>query len=257
MFNMISAELYKLRKSKSFWIMLAVVVGFSGFMSVIFGVMPAEDLMGLRPESASEMLIGALPSNIQPIIFVLVVFVVLLVNTDFDSGTHRNPLAVGVTRLEYFIAKFVAVVIACAVFVVAAVMTTGLVYLAFEPWGDMFNFGNFIASIGVGYLILLAQGTLFMAVALITRKLGATLGIVFGYLVLDMIVGTFIVMMEETSDVVRMLANILPGPAAYYLTGLATGIADTGKVIMVIVVSVVMIIVLSVVSVRSLVKRDV
>jgi len=49
----------------------------------------------------------------------------------------------------------------------------------------------------------------------------------------------------------------MPGPAAYYLLGLATGTADTGNVIMVIVVSVVMIIVLSAVSVRSLVKRDV
>jgi len=253
---MISAELYRLRKSKSFWIMLAVVAGMAAFMSIVFGILPADELMGLRPESASEMLIGSIPMNIQTMLFILVGFIVVFVCSDFDSGTVRNPLAVGVSRLEYYIAKFVGMLITCAIYVVITVLATGLPYLAFEPWGDMFNFTNFIGSVGIGYLILVAQATLFMTVGMMARKIGTTLGIVLGYLVLDMIISAFI-MMVEVEGILRTLANILPSPAGFYLGEISTGTANFGNVMMVVVVSIAMIIVLSVVTVRSLVKKDV
>ena len=256
MFNMISAELYKLRKSKSFWIMLVIAAGMAAFTSIVFGLLPAEDLMGMRPESASEMLIGAVPMNLATILYILVFVVVVFVNSDFDSGTIRNSLAVGVSRLEYYVAKFVMILITCAAFVIVTVLATGLPYLAFEPWGDMFNFGNFIASVGVGYLILVAQGTLFMAVALMVRKVGLTVGIVLGYLVLDMIVGGFMAMIE-LGDVLRALANIFPSPAGIYLMGLSLGTADFSNVLIVILVSVVMIAVMSLLAIKNLVKRDV
>ena len=256
MFKMISAELYKLRKSKSFWIMLAIVVGLSVMISVVFGIIPANELMGMRPESASAMLIGALPMNISNMLFILVGFIVVFISSDFDSGTIRNPLAVGVSRLEYFIGKFVTILITCAVFVVATLLATALPYLLFEPWGDAFNVTNFIASVGVGYLILVAQATLFMAIAMMGRRIGVTLGIIMGYLVLDMIIGAIIVMIN-IEGILRTLANILPTPAGYYLSGLAVGVADFGNVMMVIVVSVVMMIVVSVLAIGSLIKKDI
>jgi len=228
----------------------------SAFMSIVFGMLPAEELMGLRPESASEMLTGALPMNISTILFILVGFIVVFINSDFDSGTVRNPLAVGVSRLEYYTAKFVTVLITCAAFVMATVLATGLPYLIFEPWGELFNLTNFIASIGVGYLILVAQATLFMGIALMTRKIGATLGIVLGYLVLDMIIGAFMAMLEITG-ILRTLANLLPSPAGYYLTGLSTGTANIGNVMMVVVVSAGMIVVVSLMAVRNLVSKDI
>jgi len=256
MANMISAELYKLRKSKGFWIMIAIAAGLAAFVSIAFGAIPAEDLMGMRPASASEMLNGALSGNISGILFILVGFTVVFINGDFDSGTVRNPLAIGVTRCAYYTAKFVAILVTCAAFIVVTMLATVLPYFIFEPWGDAFNLLNFLSSTGVGYLILVAQATLFMTVALVTRKLGATLGIVLGYLVLDMIIGAFILMME-TSSLVRTLANILPTPAAYYLAYLSIGEANFGNVMMVIVISVAMIGVLSLVAVGSLVKKDI
>jgi len=257
MFNMISAELYRLRKSKSFWIMLAVVIGMSAFMSIIFGIIPpADDLMGMRPGSTGEMLMGTIPTNIQTILFILVAFIIVFICSDFDSGTVRNPLAVGVSRLEYYTAKFVGMLITCAVFTIATILATGLPYLMFEPWGDLFNFTYFIASVGIGYLILVAQATLFMTVGIVARKIGATLGILLGYLVLDMIISAFI-MMLEVEGILRTLANVLPSPAGFYLGEITTGTANFGNVMMVVVVSVVMIVVLSVLAIGHLTKKDV
>ena len=256
MFNMISAEFYKLRKSRSFWIMLAVVAGMAVFMSVVFGIIEAEDVMGMRPESTSEMFISALPMHISTILFILVGFIIVFINSDFESGTVRNSLAVGISRFEYYMAKFVMILITCVAFVIAAVLATGLPYFIFEPWGDMFNLTNFMASVGVGYLILVAQATLFMVIALTTRKIGATLGIVLGYLVFDMIASAFMVMLD-VNDVLRTVANVLPSPAAYYLTALSNGTANFGNVMLVVVVSSALIVVVSLLAVRNLVKKDI
>ena len=256
MFNMISAELYKLRKSNSFWIMITVAVLVAAMGSVMFGTLSADDLMGLRPESASEMLNTAIPMNIQTILFILVGFTIVFVTGDFESGTVRNPLAVGVSRLEYYMAKFIGILIICAVFIIVTLLATVLPYFMYEPWGDAFIFGNFMASVGVGYLILVAQATLFMAVGMMMRKFGATLGIIMGYLVLDMILSAFI-MMVEVEGFLRTLANILPSPAGFYLGYLAIGEANFGNVMMVVVISIAMIVVFSLLALGSLVRKDV
>ena len=256
MFNMISAELYKLRKSKSFWNMLGVVAGIAIFVSVVFGVVSGEDVAEIRPESASMMFMNGLSLHVQTILFFLVGSTVVFINSDFDSGTIRNPLAVGISRTNYFISKFVAILITCFAFAIVVILATSLPYLLFESWGNMFNLSNFLANFGLGYLILVAQATLFMTVGLVTRKIGATLGIVLGYLVFDMMASAFIGLLE-IEGIIRSVANMLPSPAGMYLENLSLGTADFGNVMMVVVVSVGLIVVASVLSVGSLIRKDI
>jgi len=266
MFNTVSSEFYKLRKSTGFWIMILIAGVLAVFTSLLLGLMPfilpGEDLtiMGLQPGSVSEVLNNAMSSNISNILFILVGFTIVFINSDFSSGTVRNPLAIGISRLEYYIGKFVTVLITCAAFVVVTTLGTALPYFLFEPWGDAFSFLPFISGLAIGYLILVTQATLFVSVALMMRKLGATLGIVIGYLVLDMIIGGFFMVVTMTSDVnpvVRGLLNIFPTPAAFYIGEVSAGIADVGNVILLIAVSLGVIIVMSLLAVRSLVRKDV
>jgi len=256
MFNMISAEIYKLRKSESFWIMLLVIGALSALFSIGFGVIPADELMGLRPETAGEMMMGSFGSVSQNILFLLIGFTVVFINSDFSAGTVRNPLAVGVSRINYLIAKLCIILITCFVFLVVATLATGLSYLIFEPWGDLFNLSNFLATFAIGYLILVAQGTIFMAVAMITRKIGATLGIIIGYILLDMLVGAFI-MLVEIDGALRTVLNILPSPAGMYTAEIAMGTADLGNTLMIITVAAVTIVVAIVLAVRNLIVKDV
>ena len=256
MFNMISAELYKLKKSRSFWIMLAVVAGIAVFVSVVFGVISLEEAEDIRPESASMMFMIGLPFHIQTILFFLVGFTVVFINSEFDSGTIRNPLAIGISRMNYFIAKFVSILIMCLAFATVAVLATGLPYLLFEPWGDMFHLSNFLASFALGYLILVAQATLFTTVAFITRKIGATLGIVLGYIVFDMMATAFIGLLEVDGFLLRV-ANILPGPAGAYVENVSMGEADFSNVLIVAGVSITMIVLTSGLAIRNLKTKDV
>jgi len=256
MFNVISSEFYKLRKSKGFWIMVVVVAAMAALSSVVFGLLSAEELMGMRPESGSAMLIGALPMNIGTMLWFLVGFVVIFINFDFESGCIRNPLAIGITRVQYYGAKFVMGLLTCFIFVVVTLVAATLPFAVMEGWGDGLDVGAFLASVGVGYLILVAQVTLFMSLAMMLRKIGPTLGALIGYLVLDMMISAFMVFVE-LGDVLRGLANVLPSPAGFYLSGLSTGDAYFGDVMWVVVVSIAVIVVMSLLAIRSLTRRDV
>lgn len=264
MFSTVSSELFKLRKSIGFWIMILIAGVMAIFSSVLMGLLPmmlpGEDLMGLNPGSVSEILNMALSSNISNILFILVGFTIVFMNSDFTAGTIRNPLAIGISRLEYYIGKFIIILITCLAFVIVVIIGTALPYFLFQPWGDSFHFANFMAGLGIGYLILVTQATIFSTVALITRKTGATLGIVIGYLVLDMIVGGFVMVREMFGDintVVRGLLNIFPTPAGVYLNEVSMGIADVGNVIALIIVSVALTALMSALAIRSLNKRDI
>jgi len=256
MFKMISAEVYKLKKSESFWIMLLVIGVLSAMFSVAFGVIPAEELMGMRPESAGEMFMTGFSTITQNILFLLVGFTIVFINSDFSSGTIRNPLSVGVSRVHYFIAKFITILMTCFLFAVVGVLATGVPYLLFEPWGDVFNLSNFLASFAIGYLILVAQATLFMTIAFITRKVGSTLGIIIGYMLFDATVGAFI-MVVEIDGIVRTLANILPSSASFYIAELSMGTANFGNVMMIVTIAAGTILVTSLFAIRSLTTKDV
>jgi ABC-2 type transport system permease protein len=253
---MISAEIYKLRKSESFWLMLLIIGVLSALFSVVLGVLPAEDLMGMRPETAGEMLMSGFGSIMQNILFLLIGFTVVFINSDFSLLTVRNPLAVGVSRLNYLCAKFVTILIICFLFMTIATIATGLPSLLFAPWGDAFILSNFISTFIIGYLILVAQGTLFMTVALMTRKVGSTLGIIIAYILLDALVAGSL-MFAQIDGIFRTLLNIFPSAAGFYLQELALGTAEFGNVLLIVAVSIVMILATGTLAVRNIARKDV
>jgi len=259
MFKMISAEFYRLRRSRSFWIMVAVIAGMSAFTSIVFGVSAnSAELMetGLRPDTVGEMLEVSAGLMTTITLFMFVGFTITFISSDFDSGIIRNPLAVGTERIHYLIAKFIMILITCGVFLIVGIGVAGLAYMPFESFGTGFNSGNFLLGVGVSYLNLVTQATLFMAVAIITRKIGATLGIVLGYIVLDLIAGTFVTMLEVEGILAR-LASFLPSGSEAISNAVSTGTAYTGDVMTFVVMMVGLIVAASVFAIRNLVTKDV
>jgi len=257
MFKMISAEGYKLRKSKSFWIMLGVIVGMAAFVSVVFGI-SSEELMetGMRPDTVGEML-GVMAGLMTTIIlFMLVGFTITFISGDFETGVIRNPFAVGTKRIHYLMAKFVMILIACGIFLVAGIGVAGLTYMAFEPFGTGFDLSNFLMGVGASYLSLVAQATLFMAVAVMTRKVGATLGIVLGYIVFDLLVGTFVTMLEVEGIVAR-LASFLPSGSEGISHALSAGTAYGSDVMLFVAMMTGLMIVSTFLAVNHLRSKDV
>jgi len=260
MFKMISAEFYKLRKSKSFLLMLAVVAGTAIFVSVVFGVAAnSPELMelGIRPDTVGQMMEQAAGMMSQILIFILVGFTITFISNDFDSGTIRNPFAVGAKRIHYLVAKVVMILITCAAFLFAGIGIAGLAYLPFAPIGTDFALGHFLAGIGITYLSLVAQTTLFMVIAVITRKVGTALGIILGYIIFDLLVGTFVMMLEIQNGIVARLASFLPHGVGPVSGAVSAGTAYTSDILIFVAMMAGLIVVSAVFATRSLVKKDI
>jgi len=240
--------------------MFAVIAGMAIFTSVVLGMAPDELMemeMAMRPETVSEMMVFAAGFMSQVLVFMFVGFTIAFISSDFESGTIRNPFAVGVGRVHYLVAKFVMILITCAAFLIAGIGFAGLAYLPFEPLGTDFDFGLFLAGVGITYLGLVAQTTLFMAVAVVTRKIGTSLGIILGYITFDLLVGTFVMMLGVEEGLVARLASFLPHGAGPVSNAVAVGAANTSDVIVFVAMMAGLVVVSAALGVRSLVKKDI
>lgn len=225
MIRLIKAEMYKLIKCTAFRIVCVIGLILAGL--VIFSSSETftaflESTSGLTPEQQAELMNAAANSNqvVNPgnigfmmplkngaydIYFsafgsgVIEIFVGVLVGSmmakEYAQGTMKNCLAYGKSRVSFYIAKFIAIVM--AVVIITAIMTVLSVTVVYfmNGWGREMSSSdigkmvlNFIASI-MGSSSVVA---IIMIIASLTRGNGATIGItVILFLLVPSVIGMF------------------------------------------------------------------
>jgi len=266
MFNLLSAELFKLRKSLSFYITLLITIGLATFFGFIYAFMydqiQAEmgnlDTGGMTiamPSNGGEMLLNALPMNLGTVMLLVAIFSAILISGEFDSGCVRNPLSVGLSRMQFYLTKFIVLLIVSLLFTIITVAASTLIFTAILDWGTTPDLGLFASSFGTSFLILIAQVALFSLIAFLTRKLGATIGIIMGYWVLDQLIS--VVLMYIKSDFLISLTRIFPTAGGAKVTEVIYGTSSQSDLWYIAILSIGLIIAYSVVSIITLQKRDI
>ena len=218
MLKAIQAELYKLFKNRTFRVL--VVVGillstltivmcspvFDNILNDSLGDMPQEQKDALMQQmtsmSDSDAIVtpGELgiqlqakdmmnPTSIEVyhasfgsgIMEILIgILVAALIAKEYSQGTIKNFLAYGKRREEFYLAKFVAMIVGIAI--ISAVMTIlpTIVVTIMNGWGESFEFSQvlgmiktFVASVIAGS----AVAALAMIIATLVKSNGATIGI--------------------------------------------------------------------------------
>ena len=187
-------EFHKLLRQKSFYICLAVSVAMllaTTYTSVLIsrGVAEPADI-GI---DGMDVMIGAVSGGMLSM--VIGVFVPLFVCEDYASGTIRNIITRGYTRLGIFAAKLMAVLLAAAV-MTAVCMAAG--YIAGTVLGgrgaQAFDAG--VVKILLCQLaVILAQAALFYAISSVLQKTGGAIAIC---LVLPMVM-TIVLALADTA----------------------------------------------------------
>ena len=262
--NLIAAELFKLRKSKSFLIIVCVVIGLSVLTGIVFALLDIiidtdmPELEGMFATDGGQMLLTSLPMSLGNIMWVLAAFTAIFISGDFESGCIRNPLSVGFSRVHFYLTKFLLIMISNFIFVILTVLFTTLPFVLINGWGETPDFGVFFSVLAVGYLITVAQATIFAGIAFLTRKLGAAIGIGIGYLIVDaIIVAVLGIAGAHLPDFLLSLANILPSAAGMRVSEIAMGVAAGNDLWIMIVISFISIIIWAAISILSLQKRDI
>ena len=164
--NLLSANLYRLRRSRAFWIAVAVMAGV-GLFEVAAGYLSAGS-QGVPVSLDSRYLIFALVSGV-----VLSAFCAVFVGTEHSEGTLRRKIAAGHSRSAVYLASLLtcagAGVLVCLGYILP-VLAAGIPLLGFFQM-DLAAVARFTVGVFVMNAALCAAFTL---VAMLNRSKAAS-----------------------------------------------------------------------------------
>lgn len=218
MLKAIQAELYKLFKNRTFKVLICVAVLLSTLTVVMcssFFEKILNDSLGNMPQDQKEVLMEQLtsmseseaivtpgqlgiqlqakdmmnPTSIEVyhasfgsgvIEIIIGILVGALIAKEYSQGTIKNFLAYGKRREEFYLAKFVSMVIAVTIILAVMTILPTIVVTLMNGWGQAFEISQllgmiktFVASVIAGS----AVAALAMIIATLVKGNGATIGI--------------------------------------------------------------------------------
>lgn len=218
MLKAIQVELYKLFKNRTFKVLICVAVLLSTLTVVMCSSVFEKilnDSLGNMPQDQKEVLMEQLtsmseseaivtpgqlgiqlqakdmmnPTSIEVyhasfgsgvIEIIIGILVGALIAKEYSQGTIKNFLAYGKRREEFYLAKFVSMVIAVTIILAVMTILPTIVVTLMNGWGKAFEISQllgmiktFVASVIAGS----AVAALAMIIATLVKSNGATIGI--------------------------------------------------------------------------------
>lgn len=182
MFNLLSGEFYKWKKSKSFWVCTAVTVVIVIWMYLMIAV--AAQLSGgslTNPEgepiSVLEM-VREINSTGMGTIF-MSIFICIWVVGEYSHGAIKNIAGKGVTREKVFLSKYFSSLAATMVMNLiyfVSIVAGGCIYLGTDSIGRGF-FGQLAAYIGMQLLFGAAVSGIIVTICEYARNMAVGVSI--------------------------------------------------------------------------------
>ena len=191
MIHTIQADFYRLFRSKGFWItefilfalmLMGATIGATGHLMSVNTTPPETPTHGWN---GIEALINA-SNNGSNLVFLCIILVCLVLGVDLIGKLYKNSLTVGVSRTEFFLAKFfvlasIALLQLITSLVIAFIPATLLNGLGTIPDGFV---TNLLLTISLQFLCLLAWLSIISFILYLTHSY---LAVFIGYLISSII----------------------------------------------------------------------
>ena len=218
MLKAIQAELYKLFKNRTFKVLIFVTVLLSSMTIVMCSPVFDQilsDSLGNMPEDQKQIFMeqmtsisesdeivtpGQLGVQLQGgdimnptaievyhasfgsgVIETLIgILVAALMAKEYSQGTIKNFLAYGKKREEFYLAKFIAIVVGVAIILEIITILPTIASTIMNGWGQAFEFSQLLGMIKTFIASLIASSAvaaLAMVIATLVKSNGATIGI--------------------------------------------------------------------------------
>ena len=195
MIHTIQADFYRLFRSKGFWItefilfalmLMGATIGATGHLMAVNTTPETE--FPTKGWDGVQALINA-SSNGSNLVFLCIVLACLVLGVDLIGKLYKNSLTVGVSRTEFFLAKFfvlasIALLQLITSLVIAFIPATLLNGLGTMPDGFV---TNLLLTISLQFLCLLAWLSIVSFILYLTHSY---LAVFIGYLISSIILST-------------------------------------------------------------------
>ena len=196
MIHTIQADFYRLFRSKGFWIteivlfalmLMGATIGATGHLMSV-DTTPPETELPSKGWDGIQALINA-SSQGSNLVFLCIILACLVLGVDLIGKLYKNSLTVGVSRTEFFLAKFVvlasiALMQILVSLVIAFIPATILNGLGTMPEGFI---GNLLLTIALQFLCLLAWLSIVSFILYVTHSY---LAVFIGYLISSTLLST-------------------------------------------------------------------
>lgn len=189
MFNLISSEWYKLRKSKSFFVCTLIAIALVALTYGALHLAMTQQTVSTGSETSGEVVVHmeqqvSILDVLQVILCVFVpvmtcIFACIFVITEYGSGAIKNITGKGYTRRQVFQSKYLATVMASTlmtIIVVIATLLLGICFMGLDELNGAF-FKNLCIYTGVQILLGIAMIGIVIAICDISRSVGIAISI--------------------------------------------------------------------------------
>lgn len=181
MLNLLAADKVKLFKSRKMWITLSIVVFLPIFQllnaisknSYQGHLTPKEDIV---VNGASGVLMNV-KSNLV-ILLIFCAFISFYIGEEFQNGTIRNTLSLGISRGKYYLLKllvaFGLTLISTVIITAMSVSGYSLVF-GFGSIAGITNYGNYFLMLSLTiFLLIFSVVSIYVAIGFMVRTIGAS-----------------------------------------------------------------------------------
>ena len=175
MFKLLNFEFRKLIRQKSFYICIAVMLLLFIGSAYTTELMAAKN--GIEDPSLSGVSYLMEAVSGSALSAVLAVFIPLFICEDYTSGTIRNIITRGFSRLEIFAAKLIAVLAATVIMTAVCLAAAYLVGTAFWGAGEPTPGSEQVKILLCQLAVIVAYATLFFAISSILQKVGGSIAL--------------------------------------------------------------------------------
>lgn len=179
MINLLRADFYKLRRSKSFYICLGILA-----VVVVYIIIDFRSSAQIKEElSASTfhwiyMLFKERAFLPYFIPLLQAIFISMLITSEYSTGTIKDSVSLGFGRSKIYMSKLITVSAGSIIMMIVAVFTTGITSIfVFGIYGSfsMYDLLLLIRMLLIQGLLYTAYGSIFLMIAFLIKNIGGTM----------------------------------------------------------------------------------
>jgi ABC-2 type transport system permease protein len=178
--NLIKAEIYKLKRNNTFWVLIGTITGLSALLHFLI-VIDWWKLNGTSFDSAGLSELNALSTFTLPLFFNLIVstFAGFFISTEFShNSVIKNQLISGNKRSHIFMAKFFVFTFGSFIITILIPLLTAIILVILLGHGDVLTYSNLI-YLGRAFSLFTFHFMCFTAIvlliAIVTEDSGKTI----------------------------------------------------------------------------------
>ncbi len=187
MINILKVDLYKMFKTKSFYVIGIILITFSALNAYMYAriTLDANEKIGISLDSFNFFTVFM--QIISSLVIYMTLFVVLFMVSEFSNGTIKNIATKGYLRESIYFSKLIAGIISTLIYISVVTLAIYLPYI-FVLRGHITNEFEmpkyFVNSLFIILLHFLAYISIGLMIASLVRKSGISIVCLFAFLAL-------------------------------------------------------------------------